>query len=269
MFKAIRYGLMGIMAGMLFTCTGITNAIRPLVISDSSEIALGAKFKTQMLADTLKYPQSKNMIVTKYIDSIGQIIAHAQTDRINIPFTFTVIDDTIINAFSLLGGPVFIYTGLLKRAGSGAEVAGVLAHEIGHITMHHGANRLVQAEGIGVVNQILFGSDSTITGTIATLLENLAFLKYSRDDEYQADSCGVTYNSLAGYNPYGMKNFFDTLQHVLGDTGSFDMFSDHPNTSSRIDKVKTTIGKLTNTSWSATDTTGLHIGEFAAIRSRL
>jgi beta-barrel assembly-enhancing protease len=148
-------------------------------------------------------------------------------------------------------------------------VAGVIAHEIGHITMHHGANRLVYAEGASIVNQLIFGSDTAaVSAQIAGMLESMAFLKFSRDDEDQADSCGVVYSSAAGYNPWGMRNFFQTLKDKYGDAGSYEVFSDHPSTAGRITHVATLISGLASPP-AAGDTIGLHGGEYVALLGKI
>jgi len=253
---------------VLLSCNTMTDAITGLVISDADEISIGAKLKAQMLADTRTYPAyTKDASVTSYINNLGAALVAAQTDRTNIPFTFTIINDTIVNAFSLPGGPVFIYRGLLEKANSGAEVAGVLAHEIGHVTMRHGAKKLAETEGVQIVNQIVFGNDSTVSATVAGLLVNMAFLKFSRDDEYQADSCGVCYSFAARYNPYGMKNFFNTLYTLYGDT-PMEALSDHPATSERITNVQRLINKLHSPPLS-TDTTGMHADEYLTIKAKI
>ena len=129
-----------------------------------------------------------------------------------------------------MGGHVFVYRGLLKNARNAAEVAGVLAHEIGHITQYHSVNRLVQASMVENVNGIIFGEDTSSLGaTITGLLENMAFLKYSKEDEYQADSCSVVYTENVSINPYGMKTFLGHLRELYGNTPKiFETFSDHP-----------------------------------------
>jgi beta-barrel assembly-enhancing protease len=264
MVRYSRYGLLLFLAPLFFTCDMLTN----FIISDEDEISLGQKFSAQISADSVTYRHyTKDTAIINYIRRMGQAIADVQNDRRNVPFSFTIIDDTVVNAFSLPGGPVYIYKGLLKKAGSGAEIAGVLAHEIGHITMRHGARKMAEMYGVQIVNQILFGSDSSAAATIASLLAGMAFLKVGRDNEYEADSCGVAYSVSARYNPYGMKNFFQTLSSLYGDT-PFELLSDHPATSERINNVQRLINKLPTPPLS-TDTTGLHIGEYAALQPRI
>ena len=269
MIKSVRYVAIASLLPVLLTCSAVTTFMRPLLISDSDEVTLGAKFQSEILADTKNYPlYTKNAEVINYIDTLGQSIASVQSDRNDLSFTFQVIDnDSVINAFCVPAGHVFIYTGLLKAAQSGAEVAGVLAHEIGHVTMRHGVNRLVQQYGLEFVNQIVFGSNASATSMIAGLLENMLFLKFSRNDEYQADSCGVTYLSLHRYNPYGMTNFFQTLLSKYGDS-PMETFSDHPNTSERIKRLQGLIGKMSNPP-APSSTFGLHQADFVKIKSKI
>jgi predicted Zn-dependent protease len=113
----------------------------------------------------------------------------------------------------------------------------------------------------------VFGSNATVTKTIAGLLENMLFLKFSRDDEYQADSCGALYVSLHGYNPYGMTAFFQTLLTKYGDS-PMETFSDHPNTSERIKRLQGLIGKLGGAP-AQSSTVGLHQTDFLKIKSKI
>jgi predicted Zn-dependent protease len=269
MIKSLRYVVVAFFLPFFFTCATVTQFMRPFVISDTDEVTLGAKFQSEILADTKNYPlYTKNAEVVNYIDTLGRAIVRAQSDRKDLSFTFQVIDnDAVINAFCVPAGHVFIYTGLLKSAQSGAEVAGVLAHEIGHVIMRHGVNRLVQQYGLEFVNQIVFGSDATVTKTIAGLLENMLFLKFSRNDEYQADSCGVAYVMRHGYNPYGMTSFFQTLLTKYGDS-PMETFSDHPNTSERIKRLQGLIGKMSGAP-APSSTDGMHQADFLKIKSKI
>jgi predicted Zn-dependent protease len=257
----------------LFSCNTLTD----FFISDEQEVQMGDKFKAQILADKTNYPQYKNTntrtdSVIKYVEAIGNKIVDVQHDRkkANLHFDFTLIDnDTMINAFAVPGGHVFVYTGLLKAAKSGAEVAGVMAHEIGHVTMRHGANQLMKASAVDVVNQVLFGDSSSVAGAVAQICENLLFLKFSREDEYQADSCSVAYTVAAQYNPYGSVHFFETLKAKYGGgMGPFEVVSTHPDTEKRITEVKRIIAKTPNAP--ADDgSTWMFSTEFATIKAKI
>jgi beta-barrel assembly-enhancing protease len=268
----VRYILTALIIPCFFSCGTITD----FFISDEQEVQLGDKFQAQILADSVNYPQYKAITpqrdtVIKYINTMGQKIVAAQKDRTTLTFTFTLIaNDTMINAFAVPGGHVFVYTGLLKAANSAAEVAGVLAHEIGHVTMRHGAKQLMKSEALSTVNTILFGSDSaSIAGAVLNICESLLFLKFSRDDEFQADSCSVKYTFSSQYNPYGMNHFFQTLQTKYPDgNGPFEILSTHPATSERITAVNRIIGKTAGAP--ADDgTTWMYTTEYAAIKSKI
>jgi beta-barrel assembly-enhancing protease len=269
----LRFCMVAFLVPAIFSCNTLTD----FFISDEQEVQMGDKFKAQILADPTQYPQYKNTnartdSVIKYVEAIGNKIVDVQHDRkkADLHFDFTLIDnDTMINAFAVPGGHVFVYTGLLKAAKSGAEVAGVMAHEIGHVTMRHGANQLMKAEAFDVVNQVLFGNDSaSIASAVTKICANLLFLKFSREDEYQADSCAVAYTVAAQYNPYGSVHFFETLKAKYGGgMGPFEMVSTHPDTDKRISEVKRIIAKTPNAP--ADDGTTWMDPSFAAIKAKI
>jgi len=259
---------------VLLSCGSISNAITDFFISDEQEIDMGNKFKAQIDADTKNYPPYKatdanHTAVINYVNQMGQKIVSAQKDR-KIAFTFDVLADTSINAFAIPGGHVYVNVGLLRAATSGAEVAGVMAHEIGHVTMRHGAKQMMSSSALGIAQTILFGSDTaSISAAVTQMVAGMLFLKYSRDDENQADSCAVAYGVAAGYNPYGFRNFFYTLKarYPSGPT-SYDIFSTHPNTDDRITHTQSLISKIDPTQ-SSTDTTGMHTAEYLVIKGKI
>lgn len=225
------------------------DTVRPFLISEQQEIEVGNSLKAQIVKDTKTYPPfTGDQRVKRFVDSLGQVLVKVQGDRPQMEFTFTILDDdNSINAFAIPGGHVFVYTGLLKAVDNTAELAGVLAHEIGHITKYHGADMMVANGLSGIVNQILFGDDSTIVRAATTLLQNLSFLKFSRKNEFEADECAVTYVSAAGINPKGVSDFFQKLKDTYGDEQKvFEPLSTHPLLSDRISNVKKTIEKNKN-----------------------
>lgn|SRR5690554_4487736 len=241
LFLIISYGLFI----PFFRCQSVTNVLAPYVITEEDEIALGNQFYQQIRSDEATYPPyTKNSRVIRFVDSLGKHIAASQNDR-NIDFTFDIIDDDQINAFAIPGGHVFVYRGLLETVRNTSELAGVIAHEIGHITKYHSRDLLVQQTFVNNVNTILFGNDSaSISAAAATLLENMAFLKFSRNKEYQADSCAVAYTTASKINPNGMKTFFSLLLESDGDPNEIlSSFSSHPPFSDRIKNIQRIIGK--------------------------
>lgn len=266
-----RYSLFCIVVPVIISCDSLTNIARPFILSDEEEIKLGNKFQTQINADTVNYPPyRKSQEVIDYINRMGQKIAQEQQDRPDLSFTFTIVaQDSVINAFAIPGGHVFIYTGLLKAAESGAEVAGVIAHEIGHIAKYHSANSMVKQYGLSLINQIIFGSDSSAAAGIANILGGILSLKFSRDNEFEADSCAVSYTIAANYNPYGIKRFFELLVDRYGTTsGVFEALSTHPDTQKRIEEVIRII--KANPNAPADDgETNMYVTEFAAIKAKI
>ncbi|MBN1578302.1 MAG: M48 family metalloprotease [Chitinispirillaceae bacterium] len=237
------------MMHLSLSCNKIQDVATDLLISDEQEIELGTQYKAQIEADSDDYPlytakTDYNQNLVKYIDSIGRNIARHQDDR-DIDFTFTVIDnDTVVNAFAVPGGFVYIYTGLIKSARNEAEIAGVLAHEIGHITNRHGAKQMVKQFGISTLLDVLVG-DSSAVRTVMDISSGLLFLKYSKENEFEADSSSVEYLIKTGYNPSGMKTFLEFLADMGGGTASklATFLSTHPPTDERIKAVERIIGR--------------------------
>jgi len=189
----------------------------------------------------------ENAELSAYIASIGNLLARTS----EIPdqkFTFTVLDSPIVNAFALPGGYVYVTRGLLALAGSEAEVAGVLAHEIGHVAARHAAERYgqnVAANIAGVGLGVLLGSKA-ISDTFSAA-SAVALRSFSRDQEYEADFLGVRYLTRAGFDANAMAGFLSQLQadsrleaELAGQPGSADEFNimqTHPRTADRIQRA--------------------------------
>lgn len=183
-----------------------------------------------------------------YVARIGANLAkHAELPDLN--YTFTVLNDENVNAFALPGGYVYITRGLLAIAANEAEMAGVLAHEIGHITARHTAQRYsaTMATNIGLQVLSVLGSVAgapTGSGQLAAFGAQAALQSYSREQELEADMLGVRYLSRSGYDPNAMTSFFHKLKAhselqaaMLGEKKneeSLDIMSTHPLTSERI-----------------------------------
>lgn len=253
----------------LLSCSQVTKWVAPFFISDEQEVKLGNKFKSEIISDTENYPPfNGDDRVAEFVDSLGQRLADLQKDRETLIFTFTIIEDTSINAFAIPGGHVFVNTGLLKAADNMAEVAGVIAHEIGHITMYHGRDLLMQQSAFSFVETILFGDSASIGGAVASILGNMMFLQFSQKNEFQADSCSVAYSTKAGVNPIGMRTFLEELRSRYGEEPKvFEPFSTHPPLSDRIKKVDENIGDISGASMGSSEK--LFADEYAEIRDLL
>ncbi len=226
-------------------CAGLGQ--ESLLIPEETEVELGAEYHVQILEEMpelVGYPA-----IDSYIDSMGQHIASV-TDRSDLTWHFTVLDTEEINAFAVPGGYLYVTLGLLRTAATGAEIAGVIAHEIGHVTARHGVQSMetyVFAEGISD----LLG-DEDLGPLVSGAIQTGAGLTFSQEQELEADSLGVGYAITAGYNPWGIVHFFEALQDLQGrapegevltflnDLG--ELFSTHPPTDERISNVKALIG---------------------------
>ncbi len=147
----------------------------------------------------------------RYVDSIGQLLAQT-VERKTFKYTFTILNSEIVNAFALPGGYIYISRGLLALAENEAEVAGVLAHELGHINaLHHG-----RREGQGLLANILLTGVGIAVGGAAADLGGLvvggALRAYSREHELESDSLALRYMSRAGYDPQAMVNFLRKMR---------------------------------------------------------
>lgn len=181
--------------------------------------------------------------VADYVSRIGQKVA-ANTERTDVQYKFYVIDSPIVNAFALPGGYIYVSRGLLALANNEAELAGVIAHEIGHVTGRHAAARMSQGVLVGLGAAVLSavtGSDAV--GQVANVSSDLYIKSYSRSQESEADDLGVRYLSRAGYDPLAMSEFLSSLdaqtkleQRIVGkgEGESFNYFSTHPVTAERV-----------------------------------
>jgi predicted Zn-dependent protease len=133
-----------------------------------------------------------------------------------------------------------VYTGLIKKCGNEAQLAGVLAHELGHVTKKHGVDAMCSSGLVDYSTDVLLGDSSLIGQAV----DGLVFMNgISQPNEFEADSCSIAYMAAAGYNPYGMRDFLDTLMSMGGDVW-FEPLSSHPKTSKRIENVENQIAGM-------------------------
>ncbi len=195
-------------------------------ISDRQETDIGKQINQQILGSQVRL--YKNAGVNSYVEQIGRRLA-ASSDRPNLPYTFQVVEDDAINAFATLGGYVYVHTGLLKAADNEAELASVIAHEIGHIGGKHLVKQMRQkAIASGVASATGLDRNTAVNIGVELALNR----PRSRQDEYDADKRGLKTLTRAGYAQSAMVSF---MQKLLKKGGSVPTFlSTHPGTSDRI-----------------------------------
>ena len=209
------------------------------LISEQEEIALGKQTDGEIKAQFGIY---SDQALNAYVQRVGQSMVPL-THRPHLTYHFAVLDTPVVNAFAVPGGYVYVTRGILALMNSEAEMAVVLAHELGHVNARHSVSKLSQL----MLAQLGMGVAGAISETFAKLSGaasigiQLLFLKFSRDDEREADALGVEYSRKDGYNPGEMINFFASLEK-LGDLSSGQslpgFLSTHPLTSERIQNTK-------------------------------
>jgi predicted Zn-dependent protease len=212
-------------------------------VSEGQEIQMGRENAAAVKQQMGVYSDSA---VQRYVSSIGLRIA-SETERPDLPWTFTVMDDPVVNAFALPGGFIFITRGILTHMNSEAELATVVGHEIGHVTARHSVQQITrqQLAQIGLAAGAIASKQvAQHLGDISQGLEVL-FLKYSRDDESQADALGFRYALKDGYDVRKMADMFRTLQRVGGGGKIPEWQSTHPDPGNRIEATEARLAKVT------------------------
>ena len=154
------------------------------------------------------------------METVGQKVARA-SHQPGLAWHFTVLDDPTVNAFAMPGGYIYVTRGILAHLNSEAQLAGVLGHEIGHVTHRHTAERITQQQLYGLGFGLASALSETVRryGDLAQQALGLLFLKYSRDDERQADELGVDYAAKAGYDPREIPSTYAMLKRVSDQAG--------------------------------------------------
>ena len=164
-------------------------------------------------------------------------------------FKFHIVKDDSLNAFALPGGTMAIHTGLLLKANSAEEVAGVMAHELAHVTEQHGVSNLIETAGLYLLVTGLFGDTTGLLAVIANNAPALLQMKFSRDHEREADKRGFEFLMAAEIDPQGMVSFFKKMhlhQEEKGTNTIPDFLSTHPATTKRINNLEQLIGNSLN-----------------------
>ena len=239
-----------VVVGLVLCLGGVGCSVNPAtgrsqfnVLSESREIQIGHEAKGDFLKQYGgEVPSSR---VNNYVKSLGHSLASV-SERPDLPWEFHVVDSGVLNAFALPGGKVFISRGLLEKLGSEAELAGVLGHEVGHVTAQHIGQQMSQAAilqgiaaGVGVAAKESDEGWLRVLGAGTRVGGGLYLLKFGRDQEVQADILGVRYMTRLGYNPEGQLRVMEVLAAAAkGGGGRLEVLSTHPLPSTRIDHLR-------------------------------
>jgi len=216
----------------------VTGKKELMLISESMEIEMGKEIDRGL---RMEYGIYDDPQLNQYIGSIGQqLVPHCH--RPNLQYHFAILDTPVQNAFAAPGGYIYITRGLMAMINSEAELATILGHELGHVNARHSAKQITRSilfeVGIALASEL--SKDFKKIAPISMIATQLLFLKYSRNNEYQADSLGIEYSLKSGYSAYEMVSFFNSLQRLTqshGGPGLPNFLSTHPLTPKRIERI--------------------------------
>jgi predicted Zn-dependent protease len=229
-----------IFAFLLASCSRnpVTGKKELMLMSESQEINMGKSYDPQVTATYGVYQDDK---LQAFINKKGKEMA-AISHRPNLPYEFKIVDSPVVNAFAVPGGFVYFTRGIMAHFNNEAEFAGVLGHEIGHITARHSAKQYSN-QMIGqvlLIGGIIVSEDFREFADVASQGMGLLFLKFGRDNESESDMLGVDYSSQIGYDAKEMADFFNTLKRMRADSGQTipTFLSTHPDPENRYNNVK-------------------------------
>jgi predicted Zn-dependent protease len=209
-----------------------------MLVSESQEISMGRSYDREVVASIGLYPDSA---LQRWIQEFGARLA-ATSERPHLPWTFRVVDDPVVNAFALPGGYIYVTRGILAHLNSEAELAGVVGHEIGHVTARHSASQLSrqQLAQLGLALGTVASPAVERYAGLASAGLGVLFLKYSRDAERQADDLGLRYLRRAHYDPREMPHVFEMLARVSQAQGGGRVpawLATHPDPENRRERI--------------------------------
>jgi len=215
----------------------VTGKRQLALMSESQEIAMGQESHPEVLA---QFGAVENADLQQYCARIGNELAKA-SHRPNLPWQFTIVDSPVVNAFAVPGGYVYLTRGILEYMNNEAELAGVLGHEIGHVTARHSVTQISQGQlmNLGLGLGSIFSSEFRQVGGLAQMGLEVLMLKYSRDHERQSDQLGLDYMSKCGYDPEQMSKFFQVFVGMREESGESipNWLSSHPAPPDRIKRT--------------------------------
>lgn len=215
------------------------------LVGERDEVSMGRQYDKETMASLEPYGSPE---LQAYVQQLGQKLA-ATSERPGLEWKFRLVDDPAVNAFALPGGFVYVTRGLLTHLNSEAELASVLGHEIGHVTARHSVSQMSKQTLLGGLLGLGVALSPEVEQYAGVLTQGMGalFLKFSRDDERQADELGLRYIDRAGYDVRPMADVFETLGSVSRLEGGArlpDWQSTHPNPEDRRQRIGTQIAAL-------------------------
>jgi beta-barrel assembly-enhancing protease len=223
-------------ASIYIGCSGGLN-----VFSKADDIALGQQVQAEIASHPQEYPILHDESLRSYVQGIAnRILTSPAIENKNFRYQITIInDDKTVNAFTLPGGPVYVYTGLIKFVDNEATLAGVIGHEMTHADHRHSTEQMTKAYGVSALSSIILGNNpSTLAQVAASIAGNLAMLRFSRQDERDADANSFNaLNTIPGrpWYPAAIRYFMVKTLAKTGKTSSLEkLFLTHPPSEERL-----------------------------------
>jgi predicted Zn-dependent protease len=238
------------LAAIIFLCFGLSGCayvdsfLRELnVVSVPEEKQIGLKMQESVLKE-MTFVQDSEW--SGRIRSMGERLVAGLPVR-DFDYQFKIVADKTPNAFTIPGGLIFIHTGLIEFAGNEDEIAGVLAHEIGHAFARHPAKAMSRAYGVDYLTGLVFKDSQGTLGNLALQIAKGGWMaRFGRQDEYEADLIGAQLVRQAGYSPAGLLNFLEKIQKIQGRTPRpLAFLQSHPPTPDRIARLRDLAGGST------------------------
>jgi predicted Zn-dependent protease len=215
-----------------------------IMISTQEEVAMGEAAHKQIIK---QFKISQDDALIRRVQSIGRQLASV-SDRQDYKYQFFALDEDELNAFTVPGGRIYVFSGLAKKLPSDDALAAVLAHEIGHCAARHTIKKFQAALGYNIIGSLILSqvgeSAQTLVRMSSGAFMNLVFSAYGRQDEYQADLLGLKYMNAAGYRLEGMVETLEVLQKASQGPQVPLILRTHPYADDRIKAVKTRIGEM-------------------------
>ncbi|PYO89429.1 MAG: hypothetical protein DMD66_05395 [Gemmatimonadetes bacterium] len=214
-----------------------------MLVSESQEIQMGQQADSGVIQSIGLYPDPA---LQSYITDLGRKLA-ATSERPDLPWTFRVVDDPAVNAFAIPGGFVYVTRGLLTHMTNEAQLATVMGHEIGHVAARHTAHEVSreQVANLGLAVGSIASSRIAQYAGLASQALGVLFLKFSRENENQADELGVRYSSRANYDSRQMDSVMAMLDKIEVQSGGRlpEWLATHPNPGNRIEHINTVLAQ--------------------------
>jgi predicted Zn-dependent protease len=234
------YAFFFLTASLFLSCAvnPVTGKKEFMLLSEKDEKAMGLAYDPEVVSQFGMY---ENQNLQDFINRKGTEMARI-SHRPHLGFQFRILDSPVVNAFAVPGGYVYFTRGIMAHFNNEAEFAGVLGHEIGHVTARHSAKQYSSSvlAQLGLVIGMVVSEDFRNYSDLASLGLNLMFLKFSRNHESQSDELGVKYSTQVGYDARYMANFFKTIERIQDQSGGGvpTLFSTHPDPGNRFVRVQ-------------------------------